>query len=49
MEVAALEMKRRPGASLAEIALMLGYTEHSSFTRAFNRWNGAPPQQFRAA
>ena len=49
MKVAALEMKRRPGVSLTEIALMLGYTEHSSFTRAFNRWNGAPPQQFRIA
>ena len=49
MQVATLEMKRRPDASLAEIALLLGYTEHSSFTRAFNRWKGAPPQQFRSA
>jgi len=49
MEVALLELRRRPKASLAEIAFMLGYTEHSSFTRAFSRWSGGPPQQFRCA
>ncbi len=47
MEVATLELIRRPNASLAEIALVLGYTEHSSFTRAFNRWSGMSPQAFR--
>ena len=45
--VAALELKRRPCASLTEIAFQLGYTEHSSFTRAFRRWNGRSPQQYR--
>lgn len=49
MEVATLELVRRPRASLAEIALVLGYTEHSSFTRAFNRWNGMSPQAYRKA
>lgn len=47
MEVATLELKRRPTASLAEVAFLLGYTEHSSFTRAFSRWSGVPPQDFR--
>lgn len=47
MEVATLELKRRPTASLAEVAFLLGYTEHSSFTRAFSRWSGVSPQDFR--
>ncbi|MHC8509045.1 MAG: AraC-like transcriptional regulator QhpR [Rhodospirillales bacterium] len=47
MEAAVLEMRRRPEASLAEIALRLGYTEHSSFTRAFSRWSGCSPAGFR--
>lgn len=32
----------------SEIALMLGYTEQSSFSRAFRRWFGTSPAQFRA-
>jgi len=47
MEVATLELKRRPTASLAEVAFLLGYTEHSSFTRAFSRWSGLSPQNYR--
>ncbi|MDX1555560.1 MAG: AraC family transcriptional regulator [Xanthomonadales bacterium] len=34
--------------SLTDIALMLGYGELSSFSRAFKRWTGKSPQQFRA-
>lgn len=32
---------------LTEIALLLGYAEASSFTRAFRRWTQLTPQQFR--
>lgn len=32
---------------LAEIALLLGYSEQSAFTRAFRAWSGLPPAQWR--
>lgn len=34
--------------SLDEIALFLGYSEQTSFGRAFKRWTGVTPQRFRA-
>jgi len=37
---------RRP---LGEISYLLGFSEHSSFTRAFRRWTGHSPAQFRDA
>lgn len=33
--------------SLAEIAFLTGFSEQSSFTRAFKRWRGQTPAQFR--
>jgi AraC-like DNA-binding protein len=48
MRQAVLEFQSRPSASIAQIALRLGYAEHSTFTRAFTRWAGIPPQRFRA-
>jgi AraC-like DNA-binding protein len=33
--------------SLDAIAALLGYSDQSSFGRAFKRWTGVPPQQFR--
>lgn len=36
------------GLSLAEIALLLGYSEQSAFTRSFKRWTGLTPRAFRA-
>lgn len=33
--------------SLAEIALLLGYSEQSAFTRAFRRWTGITPRDVR--
>lgn len=34
---------------IAEIALVLGYSEQSAFTRAFRSWTGLPPAQWRRA
>lgn len=48
MRQAVLEFQSRPDASIANIALRLGYAEHSTFTRAFTRWAGMSPQKFRA-
>lgn len=39
---------RDRGLSLAEIALLLGYSEQSAFTRSFKRWTGLTPRAFRA-
>lgn len=33
--------------SISEIALDLGYSEHSCFTRAFKRWTGQTPEEYR--
>ncbi|KPA21394.1 HTH-type transcriptional regulator VirS [Shimia sp. SK013] len=33
---------------ISEIAYALGYSDQSSFTTAFRRWNGVSPRQFRA-
>ncbi|QIS14090.1 AraC family transcriptional regulator [Nocardia arthritidis] len=30
-----------------QVALRLGYADGASFIRAFRRWNGCPPQEFR--
>jgi len=35
--------------SLDEIAERLGYGEQTSFGRAFKRWTGQTPQQYRAS
>lgn len=37
------------GVGLAEIALMLGFSEQAPFQRAFLRWTGTTPGQFRRA
>jgi AraC-like DNA-binding protein len=38
-----------PAVSLAEISFMLGYHEQSTFQRAFKRWSGMTPGEFRTA
>ena len=34
--------------SMAEVAYLLGYSEQSAFNRAFKRWTGVSPTQFRS-
>jgi AraC-like DNA-binding protein len=38
-----------PQVSIAEVAFLLGFNELSSFYRAFKRWTGTTPAEFRAA
>ena len=34
--------------SIGEVAYLLGFSEPSSFVRAFKRWNGKTPSQYRS-
>lgn len=43
----ALRLLQDPGKSLTSIAYELGFHEPSSFTRAFRRWTGISPSEFR--
>ena len=45
----AIEHLSRPGTSTTDVAFLLGFSEPSAFTRAFRRWTGAAPTEFRAA
>jgi AraC-like DNA-binding protein len=47
-ELAISYMKQRQ-LPLSEIALLLGYSELSAFSRAFRRWTGRSPRTFRSA
>jgi len=38
---------RRPGASVEQIALITGFSDSANFRRAFLRWTGMTPAQFR--
>jgi AraC-like DNA-binding protein len=50
---ARVELARRyvldPGLRLGDIAFRLGFAEQSGFTRAFKRWTGQSPAEFREA
>ena len=35
--------------SMTDVACLLGYAEGAAFTRAFKRWTGRAPSQFRNA
>ncbi len=45
----ATEYLSRPGTSATDVAFLLGFSEPSAFTRAFKRWTGTAPTEFRAA
>jgi AraC-like DNA-binding protein len=45
----AMVMLRSPHHSMTEIALRVGYSNASSFERAFQRWTGQSPAEFRRA
>ncbi|MBB3181670.1 helix-turn-helix domain-containing protein [Variovorax sp. Sphag1AA] len=38
---------QRPGASVEQIALITGFSDSANFRRAFVRWTGMTPAQFR--
>jgi AraC-like DNA-binding protein len=43
----ALQYARDPQHSFNEVAFLLGFTEPANFSRAFKRWHGKSPSQFR--
>jgi len=43
----ALAQLGRPGATVTDIAFMLGFSDLSAFSRAFRRWTGASPSAYR--
>ncbi|MBB4123309.1 AraC family transcriptional regulator [Martelella radicis] len=45
----ALTLLAQTDLSVSQIALALGYEEHANFSRAFQRWMGCSPSEFRAA
>lgn len=43
----AKQLLRNPNSSIQEVAYALGYHTPSAFSRAFKRWTGATPSEFR--
>jgi AraC-like DNA-binding protein len=44
---AAIHLLRHTDARAVDIALDLGYSEQAHFNRAFRRWMGRPPREYR--
>ena len=40
---------RDPGLNISEVGYLLGFSESSAFSRAFRRWTGRTPHEFRTA
>lgn len=47
-EELALHYLQDTGLTLSDIALLLGFSEQSAFTRAYRRWTGTTPGQARS-
>jgi AraC-like DNA-binding protein len=43
----ARKLLRNDRRTIGEIAHRLGYSDHAHFTRAFQRWTGSTPRDFR--
>jgi AraC-like DNA-binding protein len=43
----AMRYLREPEMAICEVAYLLGFSESSSFHRAFKRWTGVTPREFR--
>jgi AraC-like DNA-binding protein len=43
----AVRYLREPGMAVCEVAYLLGFSESSAFHRAFKRWTGKTPSEFR--
>ena len=46
-ELARCYVEQQPARSVTEITFLLGFTDTSNFTRAFKRWTGQSPTDFR--
>lgn len=44
---AARRLLRDPGRTIGQVARAVGYSDHAHFTRAFQRWTGLTPREFR--
>ncbi len=44
----AMDYLREPDMAICEVAYLLGFSESSSFHRAFKRWTGRTPKEFRS-
>lgn len=47
LEMRATQMLQEEGLSVSEVAFRLGYNDVSNFSRAFRRWTGQSPSDFR--
>ena len=46
-KMVAMQYIRNSGTSMTEIAFLLGFSEQSAFSRAFKKWTGKSPVQYR--